>query len=751
MLPMEWGEVDEGPDSISETPGHSSPGATAESSLRRETVVASEFVDVSSRSDFPTSTIQGLNESPAKSSIYADAVSEPETLDLIHPEDSEDVSLGSEEPADEEREGRGRRGAKKEEVKKFQSLEETGNQEQFYQAESESEVAWLDGFAESVDSSGLFSNLTDDRGDESQEATSALFAPTAVEPAQAEDGGTERSTASEDRNAVSENGGTNRRLLNEGSDTANEDRKPGREAEPVEVAPQENVQEKIEETMEKVMEEEVAEEVQENFQEKPTEVQMEVLPSHEVEAGEKLVKETPMTQETHVSQEILGGPSEVVMPSHQPPQTRDDKQQKGQQQQQPQRLQQPQQTPLENLEGNLEEKSLEQARQVKAATSDESTQTTAVALDDKKMQQTVSEELVKLVDKQPAEAQPGRQEVKVADAAMEGSPQRSTVGLELGNTQQQEQKQEQEKQQQQEKQQPHQQERQQPHQQEKQQQGTIPENAAKVALQTAQSAGEAQPERPARFTARQQAQAAFGTEQQSGAEKKPHAVANTEEKANAVLSPKQHSGAEKRHSVANAESTVADTEEESTTELLLPDSDCSDTATKPLVTVSHHAGITEPALFFDAPQKSPRSTVRVLPDWLFTYDHVYGGGGGRPMSFLFDDCIEPLVLGLFEGYNATVFAYGQTGSGKTYTMGTAGHSSMYRGSHSNTEGSTGSGKTYTMGTAVQGGLYGDVEGSGPSAVEKAGGVTRRVVDTLFTRVEQLSGLARFQIRVALIE
>jgi kinesin family protein 4/21/27 len=31
--------------------------------------------------------------------------------------------------------------------------------------------------------------------------------------------------------------------------------------------------------------------------------------------------------------------------------------------------------------------------------------------------------------------------------------------------------------------------------------------------------------------------------------------------------------------------------------------------------------------------------------------------------------VQPLVDGLFKGYNATVFAYGQTGSGKTYTMG----------------------------------------------------------------------------------
>jgi excinuclease UvrABC helicase subunit UvrB len=52
----------------------------------------------------------------------------------------------------------------------------------------------------------------------------------------------------------------------------------------------------------------------------------------------------------------------------------------------------------------------------------------------------------------------------------------------------------------------------------------------------------------------------------------------------------------------------------------------------------------------------------------FNFDQVYGGGGVSP-SRLYPDCIEPLVQGVFNGYNATVFAYGQTGSGKTYTMG----------------------------------------------------------------------------------
>ena len=36
---------------------------------------------------------------------------------------------------------------------------------------------------------------------------------------------------------------------------------------------------------------------------------------------------------------------------------------------------------------------------------------------------------------------------------------------------------------------------------------------------------------------------------------------------------------------------------------------------------------------------------------------------------MFDQCVKNLVLGCFQGFNATVLAYGQTGSGKTWTMG----------------------------------------------------------------------------------
>lgn len=42
----------------------------------------------------------------------------------------------------------------------------------------------------------------------------------------------------------------------------------------------------------------------------------------------------------------------------------------------------------------------------------------------------------------------------------------------------------------------------------------------------------------------------------------------------------------------------------------------------------------------------------------FTFDHVYGSGGA-PSSTMFEECISPLIDGLFQGYNATVLAYGQ--------------------------------------------------------------------------------------------
>ncbi|XP_052067157.1 kinesin-like protein KIF27 isoform X4 [Mytilus californianus] len=68
--------------------------------------------------------------------------------------------------------------------------------------------------------------------------------------------------------------------------------------------------------------------------------------------------------------------------------------------------------------------------------------------------------------------------------------------------------------------------------------------------------------------------------------------------------------------------------------------------------------------------------VRIIPatnqlvlgkDRAFTFDHVLSSK--TTQDEVYKSCIDPLVNGIFEGYNATVFAYGQTGSGKTYTVG----------------------------------------------------------------------------------
>ncbi|XP_070803891.1 kinesin-like protein KIF21A isoform X5 [Pituophis catenifer annectens] len=55
-------------------------------------------------------------------------------------------------------------------------------------------------------------------------------------------------------------------------------------------------------------------------------------------------------------------------------------------------------------------------------------------------------------------------------------------------------------------------------------------------------------------------------------------------------------------------------------------------------------------------------------DKAFTFDYVFDIASQQEDIYL--QCIEKLIEGCFEGYNATVFAYGQTGAGKTYTMGT---------------------------------------------------------------------------------
>ncbi|VTJ56909.1 Hypothetical predicted protein [Marmota monax] len=55
-------------------------------------------------------------------------------------------------------------------------------------------------------------------------------------------------------------------------------------------------------------------------------------------------------------------------------------------------------------------------------------------------------------------------------------------------------------------------------------------------------------------------------------------------------------------------------------------------------------------------------------DKAFTYDFVFDLDTWQEQ--IYSTCVNKLIEGCFEGYNATVLAYGQTGAGKTYTMGT---------------------------------------------------------------------------------
>ncbi|CAA0840685.1 Kinesin-like protein FRA1 [Striga hermonthica] len=92
----------------------------------------------------------------------------------------------------------------------------------------------------------------------------------------------------------------------------------------------------------------------------------------------------------------------------------------------------------------------------------------------------------------------------------------------------------------------------------------------------------------------------------------------------------------------------------------------------------------------------------------FTFDQVYGSNGS-PSTSMYEECVAPLVDGLFQGYNATVLAYGQTGSGKTYTMGT----SLRDGSQA--------------------------------------GIIPKVMNALFSKIETLKHEIEFQLHVSFIE
>ena len=52
----------------------------------------------------------------------------------------------------------------------------------------------------------------------------------------------------------------------------------------------------------------------------------------------------------------------------------------------------------------------------------------------------------------------------------------------------------------------------------------------------------------------------------------------------------------------------------------------------------------------------------------FSFDRVFDQQSSQ--EEIFEVCSRNLILGCFNGYNATILAYGMTGSGKTHSMGT---------------------------------------------------------------------------------
>ena len=63
---------------------------------------------------------------------------------------------------------------------------------------------------------------------------------------------------------------------------------------------------------------------------------------------------------------------------------------------------------------------------------------------------------------------------------------------------------------------------------------------------------------------------------------------------------------------------------------------------------------------------NPAPAAGEAAEHIYAFDHVYQMDSES--STVFADMAQPLVEGLLEGFNGTIFAYGQTGSGKTYSM-----------------------------------------------------------------------------------
>ena len=50
----------------------------------------------------------------------------------------------------------------------------------------------------------------------------------------------------------------------------------------------------------------------------------------------------------------------------------------------------------------------------------------------------------------------------------------------------------------------------------------------------------------------------------------------------------------------------------------------------------------------------------------YNYDQVFDTTSAQ--GYIYEQAVKPIVEGVMEGFNGTVFAYGQTSSGKTHTM-----------------------------------------------------------------------------------
>ena len=56
----------------------------------------------------------------------------------------------------------------------------------------------------------------------------------------------------------------------------------------------------------------------------------------------------------------------------------------------------------------------------------------------------------------------------------------------------------------------------------------------------------------------------------------------------------------------------------------------------------------------------------LAPQKIFTYNQVFAENSTQ--TDVFNSIGLPVIDGVFQGFNGTIFAYGQTGSGKTHTM-----------------------------------------------------------------------------------